>query len=162
MAKRKKNSCEQSLVVHNGLLLLPVLVQNNNRTFASQFSIHGMSEDVTEERFIVYRLWFQLISWHSAQALQVSMFEIMQNKLKWPPRLLWYKTGQQVTDNAVTYSKPTLKSQRGFGSLMPTISLTGIPFLYLELCSAITCPSSGIMNTASSIASLLVSHTSRS
>lgn len=47
-----------------------------------------MFKDVTEERFIVYRLWFQLISWHLAQALQVSMFETMQDKLKWPPRLL--------------------------------------------------------------------------
>lgn len=137
-----------------------------------------MFEDVTVGRFAVYSLWFQLISWHLAQALQTSMFETVQNKLKWPPRFLWCTTSQQSTDNAVIYSKPILESQRRFGCPEPAISLTGITFLQLKdlvifmsscyLCKAwllhfntglMTC--SGIMYAVSSSAALLVSHTSR-
>lgn len=91
-----------------------------------------MFDDVTVGRSAVYSLWFQLISWHLAQAQQTSMFETMQSKLKWPPRFLWCTTSQQATDNAVIYSKPILESQRRFGCPVPAISLTGITFLQLK------------------------------
>lgn len=41
MAKREKNSCEQSLVIHNGLLLLPVLVQDICITVLHSWDVWG-------------------------------------------------------------------------------------------------------------------------